>query len=66
MVGTSDGPAADEKCAKFYKLQANYGREFRLRTPPPDVYVSIIISFIIEILTDPLPPNDKVTIMAVF
>ena len=35
--------------------------------PPPEVYVPIIISFIIGILTDPLPPDrDNVTILAVF
>ena len=35
--------------------------------PPPEVYVPIIINFIIGILTDPLPPDrDDVTIFAVF
>ena len=47
------------KCAKFYKL-SGFG-------PPPGVYVPIIISFIIGILTDPLPPDrDNVTIIGVF
>ena len=51
----SDGLAADEKCAKLYKLPANYGSE--LRAPPHSrvVCVSIIIIFLIGILTDPPP-----------
>ena len=46
----------------------NYSREFKVWTPPPpEVYVPMIISFIIGILTDPLPPDrDDVTIIAVF
>ena len=38
-----------------------------LEDPPPELYVPIIISFIVGIVTDPLPPDrDNVTIITVF
>ena len=55
VVGTFQLKIMHLKCAKFYKLPANYSREFRVWTPPPEVYVPIIICFIIGILTDPPP-----------
>ena len=38
-----------------------------LEDPPPELYVPIISSFLVGILTDPLPPGrDNVTIIVVF
>ena len=68
MAYHSNRWVADEKCAKFYKLGGNYSVEFRVRAfSPQELYVPIIICFIIGILTYSLPPDrDDVTIIPVF
>ena len=42
---------------KFYKIQQILVGNSGCGHPPPEVYVPIIIRFIIGILTDPLPPD---------